>query len=97
VIINNKGYTIERAIHGAKLKYNNIPTFDYSLLLSFFGGKSVPGTNYHLALTRDELESAMMSEHVRNPKEVQIVEVKMEPFDIPWKLAGLLKARGGER
>jgi len=32
---------------------------------------------------------------VVEPTEVQIIEVILDVWDIPWKLAGLLKARGG--
>jgi len=114
LIVNNNGYTVERAIHGARqsefsksfritttinltqhTEYNNIPPFKYSHLLSFFGGESKPGVNYHLVKTRADLESTLTKPNIVEPTEVQIIEVILDVWDIPWKLAGLLKARGG--
>jgi len=51
-------------------------------MLSFFGGESKPGINYHLATTCAEFEAAMEKKEVREPKEVQVVEVRMGAFDI---------------
>jgi len=51
-------------------------------MLSFFGGESKPGKNYHLATTCAEFEAAMENENVQRPKEVQVVEVRMGAFDI---------------
>ena len=56
-------------------------------MLSFFGGESKPGTNYHLATTCAEFEAAMENENVREPKEVQVVEVRMGAFDIVSRAA----------
>jgi hypothetical protein len=49
---------------------------------TFFGGESKPGTNYHLATTCAEFEAAMENANVVEPKEVQVVEVRMGTFDI---------------
>lgn len=39
-IVNNSGYSIERAIHGAEKTYNDINTeWDYQNLLPFFGAR----------------------------------------------------------
>lgn len=43
-IVNNRGYSIERAIHGAELDYNDINIdWDYQGLLSFFGAREATG------------------------------------------------------
>ena len=39
VILNNDGYTIERAIHGLKEKYNDVAAWRYLGAPSFFGAK----------------------------------------------------------
>lgn len=37
-LLNNAGYTVERAIHGAMRNYNNISTWDYSKFVESFSG-----------------------------------------------------------
>ena len=38
-LINNKGYTIERVIHGMKASYNDIANWNYTSLVKAFEGK----------------------------------------------------------
>lgn len=73
-----------------------MPAFKYSHLLTFFGGESKPGVNYHLAKTRTELEEVLTNPNVVEPSEVQIVEIVLDICDIPWILVGFLKGRGGK-
>lgn len=37
IVINNEGYTIERAIHGRKQSYNDISPWRHAQALGFFG------------------------------------------------------------
>ncbi|KAF9890418.1 hypothetical protein FE257_006086 [Aspergillus nanangensis] len=85
IVINNGGYTIERAIHGATQAYNDIASWDHQLLLSAFGHKN--GQQYsHRAATTAEFEDVMLSPPVVEPSSVQLVEVLMEKMDVPWRL-----------
>lgn len=83
--------------HSYLAEYNDIPPFKYAHMLDFFGGESKPGVNFHLVKNQRDLESTFTNPNVVTPKEVQIIEVIFDPFDIPWRLAGLLKARGLEK
>ena len=96
IIINNKGYTIERAIHGARQTYNDIPDFNYEHLLPLFSGsRSLEEVkcNYARASTKDDLEKLLGDGRYDNPKDTQVLEIRMDPFDLPWKLAKALNMR----
>lgn len=96
IIVNNAGYTIERAIHGARQPYNDIPYFNYAHLLPLFtapDSKDDLSLNYHVASTREELESILKIDRVVNPKEIQVLEIRLDPFDLPWKLIKALNIR----
>ena len=96
-IINNKGYTIERAIHGARQPYNDISDFNYAHLLPLFTSGSdraqEVSRNYRCASTKEELEAALRDERLINPKDTQVLEIRMDAFDLPWKLAKALNIR----
>ena len=99
LLINNRGYTIERVIHGAHQSYNDIVPFDYSHLLPFLGPSSTDeavssGVAHHRARTRAELEHILSLDEVCKPNGVQLIEIMMEPLDVPWRLATQVAARG---
>lgn len=96
IVINNAGYTIERAIHGARAGYNDIAPYNYKYMLSLFGGETRtegPKRNFRTARTVEEFEAAWAEPGLQDPKEVQVLEVFMDKLDIPWQLARLLKNR----
>ncbi|QIW95481.1 hypothetical protein AMS68_000999 [Peltaster fructicola] len=94
-IINNAGYTIERAIHGAHNSYNDTVAFDYSHMLQFFGmSASQAKLSFHKAETRSELDVVLRKECVRRPTGLQVIEIVMDKLDIPWSLAKQLTMRG---
>ncbi|GAM84795.1 hypothetical protein ANO11243_027960 [Dothideomycetidae sp. 11243] len=95
VVINNNGYTVERCIHGAKQKYNDIVPYDWSRALEFFGMPAETAKNSFVRCsTREEVEAMLKMEQFRNPKNVMIVEVMMDPFDAPWKMLNQIGQRG---
>ncbi|KAI9715634.1 MAG: hypothetical protein M1828_000777 [Chrysothrix sp. TS-e1954] len=94
IVINNDGYTIERAIHGARQKYNDIAPYRWDHLLPFFSHPN-PGEAYHLAKTREDFEAVWKKDSFINPKETQLLEVRMDKLDSPWRLTGLLAKRPG--
>ncbi|KAF4552155.1 Pyruvate decarboxylase-like protein 3 [Elsinoe fawcettii] len=95
VIINNDGYTVERAIHGAKQQYNDIVPYNWSKALEFFGMEAVRAEkSYVRAATREEWERVLEREDLRRPDGVKIVEVMMDAFDAPWRMLAQIGRRG---
>ncbi|KAF2858283.1 pyruvate decarboxylase isoenzyme [Piedraia hortae CBS 480.64] len=94
-ILNNEGYTIERIIHGAQMKYNDIVPFNYKHLLPFFNmDESAAKQAFHRAETRDELDAILKLDSVCNPSTVQVVEIILDKLDVPWRLGMQIAARG---
>ncbi|KAF2219798.1 pyruvate decarboxylase isoenzyme [Elsinoe ampelina] len=95
VVINNDGYTVERAIHGARQGYNDIVPYRWSKALEFFGmdeGEAV--RSYVRVETRGEWEVVLKREDLRRPDGVKIVEVVMDKFDAPWRMLVQIGRRG---
>ncbi|KAK7206115.1 thiamine diphosphate-binding protein [Myxozyma melibiosi] len=92
-LINNSGYTIERAIHGPHARYNDIcPDWKYLELFKTFGA---PEDSYYCkkVSTRAELESLIESEEFKacDGKKARLIEVVMDKLDIPWRLSAQVK------
>lgn len=81
LLINNSGYTVERAIHGEKQPYNDIPMCDWQLMPKAFGANE--GNCVTLKVnTPVELKSAL--EQAKNtPDKMVFIEVVTEVMDIP--------------
>lgn len=95
LIINNAGYTVERAIHGAKQAYNDIVPYDWSAALRFYGMPAEQADkSFTRCSTRDEVLALFEREDLKRPKTVTIVEVMMDPFDAPWKMLWQIGRRG---
>jgi indolepyruvate decarboxylase len=87
VLVNNDGYTIERAIHGADQTYNDIPRWNWSLLAEAMGGAGET-----LALRADtsaKLADALAS--AANEDQLTVLEVVLGRLDVPALLATLLR------
>lgn len=96
-LINNAGYTIERVIHGADQSYNDIVPFNYKHMLPFFHmDETEASKSFHRVETKAELEKVFGLESVKEPQTVQVIEVIMEPKDVPWRLATQVATRGPE-
>lgn len=80
-LINNAGYTVERAIHGEKQPYNDIPKSDWQLMPKAFG--ATDGNCLILKVnTPAELKSAI--ERAKETKNKMVfIEVITEVMDIP--------------
>lgn len=95
IVINNNGYTIERAIHGAEEEYNDIVQCRHQLLLDCFGAKNGTACSRQVR-TKLEMEQVLALPQYINPQEVQLLEVFMGIMDIPWRLRdqiALVRAR----
>ncbi len=77
-LINNDGYTVERAIHGKNMPYNDIQMWEYSKLPHVFG------KNAWTAKVSTETELATALEAINNkPHQLRLVEVMMKKEDLP--------------
>ncbi|QHD05342.1 MULTISPECIES: alpha-keto acid decarboxylase family protein [Pseudomonas] len=81
-LINNNGYTVERAIHGEHQYYNDIPPVDWSLIPHAFGMINKPIT-YSV---RNSKELAAALRHAEKPTVMQFIEVHLGMMDLPPQL-----------
>ncbi|KAJ8097449.1 thiamine diphosphate-binding protein [Lipomyces tetrasporus] len=86
-LINNSGYTIERAIHGPQAKYNDItPHWNWTGLFKTFGADESKYISAKVT-TKKELEELLLSkEFAAAEGKARFVEVVMDKLDIPWRL-----------
>ncbi|KAF9636700.1 Thiamine pyrophosphate enzyme TPP-binding protein [Lasiodiplodia theobromae] len=94
-LINNKGYAIERIIHGANYSYNDINNLSYQHLLPLFQHPS-PHTCYRRCASKTELVAALADPELRDPTQVQVVEIVMDRLDVPWRLMEIIRSREGK-
>ncbi|OAL22161.1 hypothetical protein AYO22_07422 [Fonsecaea multimorphosa] len=85
VLLNNDGYTIERTIHRPNEVYHDIAQWRWQSMLDFFGAEN-PATASSVVRTKAELESKMSSPELLTPTQMQLVELRMDKFDAPWRL-----------
>lgn len=85
IVINNKGYTIERAIHGPQAGYNDIASWRHQSLLTFFGAANAEQASREV-VTKEELDKVFSLSEYQSPKNIQLLEVHMDVMDIPWRL-----------
>lgn len=97
LLINNAGYTIERVIHGAKQKYNDITPWNYSHALRLFGMSEEESKKcYFRAETKQELDAVFSKEEFKSPQNVMLVEIIMDAMDAPWRLVEQVALRGAD-
>ena len=90
-LINNNGYTVERAIHGQNEPYNDIQMWDYTKLANVFGSKEKSLT----CKVENETELAeVLTKVTFNKDQLIFVEVVMSQGDQPELLAKLGKRFG---
>jgi hypothetical protein len=79
-VINNSGYTVERAVLGKDAKYNDIANWRYSELPNVFSRDNKAET--HVVQTSNELQKVLDSPH----SEMVFVESVMDKYDAPIDL-----------
>ncbi len=85
-LINNDGYTIERAIHGWKMPYNDIQPWSYHELPKIFG------KNYWSTKVRTPKELQQALKEIKTIKNKLIfIEVVMKKTDVPVLMQQFLK------
>ncbi|KAJ9663219.1 hypothetical protein H2198_000980 [Neophaeococcomyces mojaviensis] len=71
IVINNRGYTIERAIHGPEKAYNDITPYNHQLMLLFFNHPSGRESSRE-ARSRSELETILNSPGFADAEALQL-------------------------
>lgn len=101
-VINNNGYSIERAINGPKQRYNEVSMlWDHQKMLEFFGARSETGikSKSYKCETVESLEKVLEDESFEKGEVIQVCEIVMDQFDYPWRLTeqvGISKARAAK-
>ncbi|WP_440454736.1 alpha-keto acid decarboxylase family protein [Psychrobacter sp. ASPA161_9] len=90
VLVNNDGYTVERAIHGENQRYNDIPKCNWHLMPQAFGADE-HNSLVLKAETMGELKSALKTAAATTDKMV-FLEVMTDKHDIPPLLADISAA-----
>jgi indolepyruvate decarboxylase len=90
IVLNNDGYTIERAFHGEYQEYNDIAGWNWELLPAAMGGESVTTAS---AGTLAEFTAAL--DKAADPAgRLVLVEARLPRMDVPESLASLASAIG---
>lgn len=74
-VINNNGYSIERAINGPKQEYNNVSMlWDHQKMLEFFGARTETGikSSSYKCSTVEELEKVLHNEDFAAATSIQV-------------------------
>jgi indolepyruvate decarboxylase len=79
-VINNSGYTVERAVLGKDAKYNDVANWRYSALPNVFSRDNKAET--YVVQTGNELQKVLNSPH----SEMVFVESVMDKYDAPIDL-----------
>lgn len=88
ILLNNDGYTVERAIHGPEESYNDIAAWNWTKIPSAL---SVNGDfSTYKADSVPALEKVLSEVNV--PKALTLIEVMLPKMDVPEYLAKLSKA-----
>lgn len=95
VLLNNDGYTIERAIHGLKESYNDVAAWRYLGAPSFFGAKE--GTFTAQARTWGELEKLLANEELVQGTGLRMIELFLDREDVPKGPLAMLMGKEQKR
>jgi alpha-keto-acid decarboxylase len=91
VVVDNDGYTVERAIHGPDEPYNDITPWDWPLLVKALGGGD------HVAAARVTSVGALraaLADAGAHPERVTLVQAVVPRDDVPELLASLTRVLG---
>ena len=90
VLVNNGGYTVERAIHGPEQSYNDIAAWRWELAPKFFGADDGDYI-YRRAETEAQLLQAC-GEAMSNRQKLVFIEAITDRDDIPQLLGDVVQA-----
>nr|AFK44444.1 unknown [Medicago truncatula] len=84
-VLNNKGYTIERMIHGMEASYNDIQPWNHTAILNLFSADPRASRSYQIK-TKTEAEQLFNDQRFSSAPYIQLVEVFMPWQDAPRAL-----------
>ena len=89
LVVDNDGYTVERAIHGPEETYNDIPRIDWLTLVRGLA----PEADLSLArvTTAGELAQALDAA-LSQPRRMAVVQAVLPPLDVPALLTAIAEA-----
>ena len=82
VVVNNDGYTVERAINGPNAAYNDITHWNWQHIPAAFGTDAT----YGRVRTIGELNDAL-TELTQHPGRIRVVEAMLDRHDLPQVLS----------
>lgn len=85
-VLNNKGYNIERHLHGLDRKYNDIADWKWTSLLTTLGDIEGKLTQSYTVRSKSELDKLLDDEDFASARKIQLVEVIMDKYDTPRAL-----------
>jgi pyruvate decarboxylase len=86
-VLNNKGYTIERHLHGRDRHYNDIVNWKWTQLLDVLAPEDLsPKPRSYTVHTKQELDALLNDESFAKADGIQLVEVIMDKYDAPVPL-----------
>jgi TPP-dependent 2-oxoacid decarboxylase len=88
VVVDNDGYTVERAIHGATAQYNDIAAWDWTALPALFAPHR-PVTATRVSTT-EQLAHALAN--ASSADQFTLIQAVVPRMDVPDLLAGLARA-----
>jgi alpha-keto-acid decarboxylase len=89
IVLDNDGYTVERAIHGPEQPYNDIAAWDWTAFGAVLAGVGEAVTA-HRARTTGELVTALTE--AADAPGLTLIQAVLPPLDVPPLLAGLARA-----
>lgn len=95
LLLNNDGYTIERAIWGPQAGYNDIcPGWQWTKMFSTFGGIEGKTCQSFQVKDRAELTALFNDKRFSICDKPQLVEILMPKYDYPWRLQQQVQVMG---
>ncbi|KAF9073846.1 pyruvate decarboxylase [Rhodocollybia butyracea] len=86
-ILNNSGYTIERAIRGENRSYNDVANWGWTSLMKALGDVDQTRSRSYVVNTKAELDTLLNDELFALAEVMQVVEIgSMKMFDAPYAL-----------
>ncbi|VVT44485.1 uncharacterized protein SAPINGB_P000432 [Magnusiomyces paraingens] len=96
-LLNNSGYSIERAIWGPQQGYNDIcPDWKWTQLLSAFGGSEAKSCLSTRIETKKEEEEFFTNGIINKSDLPRLIEVILHPNNYPWRLDDQVKFMGAQ-
>ncbi|MFW0184395.1 alpha-keto acid decarboxylase family protein [Rothia sp. CCM 9418] len=90
ILINNDGYTVERAIHGPQQPYNDIHRYQWNLIPAAFGAGEDDVLLFKVRTAQELLDACRITNKTRD--RMVFMEIIMDKDDVPQLLNDVAKA-----